>query len=869
MKDRSCMFFIVALLLLCAFATLPLVVWSRSPDLPSLVSSYSYEDTDYPENSNGPIAYISTLDYANETIVLDHDLAVDNGTLVRMENVTLVVNSTRDGGVKIEVLDGGSLFLNNSSVISNGKAYNFFVYPTGTFRMQDSTFRGCGYPGQDIRSYGLWISSDNNQIENSTLEDNYYGVVFDHSNNNFIVNSSIRHNVVGLYINGSMTDTITGNQITNNTEGVHIESSRINVISDNLIADNTAAGLAIGPSSDLNFLTNNTIYGNAQGLVLDSSISNSLVKNRMTKNAGPAIELESAHINFFGNNTLDSNGYGMYMNDSGENVLSDNEVSFNREDGVCLLGSSNNYIANNNASYNGGYGFNVSDSSKRTFISRTNNVALGNGKGDFQVPEGALTFLEISVISILFAFADKTLYLIDFQKVIITNIFSGIVSPIRDPLQGGLEKAINRVYALLGIKRWNYKNAHISQRFGFLFMHFIDGDEIRSVVHMKSYRGLLSNELVLTQIRFLDVLLRDKVVLRRNAAYFLLMTVIGLTVYYLQVLAGTYKWPYLLPIIIQFSIMFIIGLIIQSSIVGRSQRIKYEILPGENTDGLRRELREARDRLEDRHQDGKINDRKYDDEMDRLKWVLETVDYLDVRKEYLRFTEKGYESAISGYRKLLEIDPDDAFSLAGLSEAYAMLGKWEEDNGETARQHYERALAEAEKSGDIDDTIFESHRAMAIALHCCGRLEEADSEAKKALEVNGRDAESYHALAMLKLDPEVRARLLAKSVALDPDLTISRRDLGIVLIEQGKIEKAVAQFTYTLKRNEADPVAHRYMGHLYARADKPDKALTEYRRAIELDPGYKAARVGLEEVEKISVRPGIISERRSEGDKVE
>jgi parallel beta-helix repeat protein len=860
------MFFIVTLLLLCAFATLPLVAWSRSPDLPSLINSYSYEDKDYTEYSNIPIVYISTLDYANETIVQDHDLVVDNGMLVRMENVTLVVNSARDGAVKIEVRDGGSLLLNNSSVISNGSAYNFFVYPTGTFHMRDSTLQGCGYAGQDIRLYGLWISSGNNAIENSTFENNYYGVVFDHSNNNFIANSSIRQNVVGIYINGSVSNMITGNEITNNTEGARIESSRVNVISDNLIAYNTAVGLSIGPSSDLNFLTNNTIYGNAHGLVLDSSISNTLVKNRMTKNTGPAVELESAHINFFGNNTLDYNGYGMYMNDSGENMLSDNEVSFNHEDGICLLGSSNNYIANNNASYNGGYGFNVSDSSKRTFISRSNNVALGNGKGDFEVPEGALTVLEISVISILFAFADKTLYLIDFQKVIITNIFSGIVSPIRDPLLGGLEKAINRMYALLGFKRWNYKNAHISQRFGFLFMHFIDGDEIRSVVYVKSYRGLLSSELVLTQIRFMDVLLRDRVVLRRNAAYFLLMTAIGLAVYYMQVLSGTYKWPYLLPIVVQFSIMFIIGLIIQSSIVGRSQRIKYEIQPGEDTDGLRRELREARDRLEEHHQDGKTNDRKYDDEMDRLKWALETVDYLDVHKEYLLFTKKGYESAIAGYGKLLETDPDNAFSLAGLSEAYAMLGKWKEDNGESATQHYERALAEAEKSGNIDDTIFESHRAMAIALHCCGRLEEADSEAKKALEVNGRDAESYHALAMLKLDQQVRAKLLAKSIALDPDLTISRRDLGIVLIEQGKIEKAFAQFTYTLKRNEADPVAHRYMGYLYARSGRPDKALTEYRRAIELDPGYRAARIGLEE---IAMKPGIISEMRSEGDKVE
>ena len=82
-------------------------------------------------------------------------------------------------------------------------------------------------------------------------------------------------------------------------------SSRIRIItslSDNVIINNTGPGLSIGPSSDVNFLRNNTICGNGQGIMLNTSISNSMVNNRIDQNVGPAIWLESSQVNFIGNN---------------------------------------------------------------------------------------------------------------------------------------------------------------------------------------------------------------------------------------------------------------------------------------------------------------------------------------------------------------------------------------------------------------------------------------------------------------------------------------------------------------------------------------------------------------------------------------
>ena len=851
MNGRSCVIIILTLLLTCMIVTRPVAAYPQ-PDISSWINSYTHV-INFGNDSNG---YASSMSYANETLAIDHDLEIDQGTSIKMDNVTLVMNGTSNGSLKIEVLDGGSLYLNNSSIITNGPAYNIYIYNNGTFDMKGTTIKGCGYQGLDPQSYGLWINSNNNRIEGNTIEDGYYGLVFDHSNNNLLANNTIRRNKVGFYFISSMSNTITRDVINDNVEGGLIAYSYNNILSDNVIINNTGPGIAIGPASDVNFLKNNTICGNGQGIMINASLSNSMVSNRIEQNVGPAIWLESSQVNFIGNNILSSNSYGLYLNSSDENVLSGNNASFNHADGVYLGTSSNNYIANNNASYNGEFGYNVCDTSQRTFISRSNNAALGNGKGDFLISQGAFTVLEVSVLSIVFAFADKILYLVDFQKVIITNIFSGMVSPIRDPIKGGLEKAINRVYALLGIKRWNYKSSHISQRMGFLFMHFIDGDEIRSVVYLKPHPGILSNELILAQIRFFDILLRDKKVLERNAVYFALMTIIGLIVYYCQVVLGTYKLPYLLPLVIQFSIMFIIGLIIQSSIVGKTQRIKYDIQPCESLDGPRREIRTARDAVEDRHDDGKINDRKYDDETDRLNWLTNVVEYLDVRKEYMCFTGTGYKHAIEGYQRLLKDDPDNPFYLAGLSEAYAMLGRWAEENEEDPGQYYEQALKAAMKSGDIDDSIVESHRAMALALFFNGKRDEADIELKAALELCGRDAESYHLLAMMKDDADVRARLLYKSLNMDQDLFISRRDLGITLIGQGKLEKAMSQFAYVRRHHDAIPSRIAIWDTYIINKVKLIKRSKSIAGRSKLYSGYKAARAELEKV-GIGVKPKI------------
>ena len=129
MNGRSCVIIILTLLLTCMIVTRPVAAYPQS-DISSWINTYTHV-INFGNDSNG---YASSMSYANETLVIDHDLEIDQGTSIKMDNVTLVMNGTSNGSLKIEVLDGGSLYLNNSSIITKGPAYNIYIYNDGTFR---------------------------------------------------------------------------------------------------------------------------------------------------------------------------------------------------------------------------------------------------------------------------------------------------------------------------------------------------------------------------------------------------------------------------------------------------------------------------------------------------------------------------------------------------------------------------------------------------------------------------------------------------------------------------------------------------------------------------------------------------------------
>jgi tetratricopeptide (TPR) repeat protein len=544
-------------------------------------------------------------------------------------------------------------------------------------------------------------------------------------------------------------------------------------------------------------------------------------------------------------NEVSSNAHGLYAIRSANVVLNANTLSHSINDGRFVNGSKNIVFIGNNASFNGGYGYNVTPENDKVQVNKNKNPAVGNIKGDYQLPPDQLSFTEISLVSLLIAFADKLIYLVDFQKIIMTNVFSGIVNPMREPLSGRLDRLSERIFSAIPVKRRGYRKAHVSSHMNSIFFHLINGRDIRGIVRPGAQGRLLSHEIVLQQIRFFDVLLKDRTMLFRNILYMAIMTLAGIVIYSLQASIGTSSWPYFLPLAIQFMVMFPVGLAVQGNVVGRVEKLEYGIRDGDSADLLRDDVRKKMAALDGRLGSKKVTAAKYAAEMKTLADALKAIDYMDTRRHYLLFTPGGYRFAISGFEALLEASPDEPLFLAGAAEAYAMRGRSLEMNGEDGRGSYEKSLVLAQKAYALGPDCFEARRSLARSNYYAGNLAEARKEAAAALRLRPGDPETYHILATMAVDPAEKLRLLQKAASANGSLPVVRRDLGAVLLESGDPDKAFALFQSALSANPSDPYAHYYLGRSYGMKGESQKAADEYRKALELYPDYKAARSDL------------------------
>jgi len=120
---------------------------------------------------------------------------------------------------------------------------------------------------------GVYLSqSTDNEVTHSNLADNGYGVYGDTASRNTIssnVATGERGSSAalgdGIFLEYGDSNIITRNNLSaNHAFGISIHSSPRNVISNNTISDNDLVGIRIGPGSNDNTLTFNTIARNGQ-----------------------------------------------------------------------------------------------------------------------------------------------------------------------------------------------------------------------------------------------------------------------------------------------------------------------------------------------------------------------------------------------------------------------------------------------------------------------------------------------------------------------------------------------------------------------------------------------------------------------------
>ncbi len=96
-----------------------------------------------------------------------------------------------------------------------------------------------------------------------------------------------------------------------------------------------------------------------------------------------------------------------------------------------------------------------------------------------------------------------------------------------------------------------------------------------------------------------------------------------------------------------------------------------------------------------------------------------------------------YEEAAAGYRRLLDLDPNDNKAHYHLAEIHA------------AREEYEEALTVLERLEATGEQRAPAHNLKGQCLLSLGRLDEAEAELRRALEMDDRLSDAWYNLALL------------------------------------------------------------------------------------------------------------------------
>jgi tetratricopeptide (TPR) repeat protein len=194
-----------------------------------------------------------------------------------------------------------------------------------------------------------------------------------------------------------------------------------------------------------------------------------------------------------------------------------------------------------------------------------------------------------------------------------------------------------------------------------------------------------------------------------------------------------------------------------------------------------------------------------------------------------------YSEAESIWRRILEIDPNNAVVYNNLGTALSWQGELDE-----AVEAYYKALSIT----DEDSIRYAVLNNMGIALSRQGKLADAVWAYQTAIKFNSKDAIVYNNLGIVlrnqgKLDEAVAA--YQKAIQIYPQYDIAHNNLGIVLRNQGKLDEAVAAYQTALFINPNNPYLYYNLGLALSDQEKLDQAIAAYQKAIQLNPRYAAA----------------------------
>ncbi|MCH7771899.1 MAG: protein kinase [Bacteroidetes bacterium] len=209
--------------------------------------------------------------------------------------------------------------------------------------------------------------------------------------------------------------------------------------------------------------------------------------------------------------------------------------------------------------------------------------------------------------------------------------------------------------------------------------------------------------------------------------------------------------------------------------------------------------------------------------------------YLKGRFYWNKRSEEGVNKSIEYFQQAIDKDSTYALAYAGLGDSYLMLGvygrKQPIESFSLAKVFIERAL-------QLDNTLAETYASLGdINIHYDWDLDKAESNLKRAIELNPRYANGYHwysEVFVLRGEFESAYQESHRALELDPYALIINTQLGLHYRRGGEFQKAIYQLLKTIEFDSTFAYAHYDLSIVYVALKQFDRALYSLRKANSL-----------------------------------
>jgi TolB-like protein/Flp pilus assembly protein TadD/predicted Ser/Thr protein kinase len=209
--------------------------------------------------------------------------------------------------------------------------------------------------------------------------------------------------------------------------------------------------------------------------------------------------------------------------------------------------------------------------------------------------------------------------------------------------------------------------------------------------------------------------------------------------------------------------------------------------------------------------------------------------YLKGRYYWDKRTPDGFRRAIEYFQQSIGLDPNYALAHVGIADCYGLFPEYAVLPPKSA---FPKARAAAMRALEIDDALAEAHASLANIKIFDLDFAGAESEFKRAIELNPNYATAHHwygeHLAVMGRFDEAIAEA-KRAQQLDPLSLIVNSDLAEVFVWARQYDQAIEQCNKTLEIAQDLSVTHHWLGVAYEQTGKLPEAIAEFQKAVSLD----------------------------------